>query len=155
MRRAFATLVQNLKYEATHGSRNPNLTPGGKRGVIMVSSGDNFLAGPEFNASLEKGVAFYDTIAMDLIGYDAAAIGNHEFDFGPDVLADFIEGFVGPLPFVSANLDFSGEPNLQQLVDAGTIVKSVVVVERGERIGDRRSNDPGSAFHLESPQRHR
>jgi 5'-nucleotidase len=72
---------------------------------------------------------------MDLIGYNAVAIGNHEFDFGPDVLADFIEGFVGPLPFVSANLDFSLEPNLQRFVDDGTIVKSVVVVERGERIG--------------------
>jgi 5'-nucleotidase len=147
----FATLVQNLKFEATHGSRNPNLTPGGKRGVIMLSSGDNFLAGPEFNASLEKGVAFYDTIAMDLIGYDAAAIGNHEFDFGPDVLADFIEGFVGPLPFVSANLDFSGEPNLQQLVDAGTIVKSVVVVERDEWIGIVGATTPALPF-ISSPR---
>ena len=147
----FATLVQNLKFEATHGPRNPNLSPGGKRGVIMVSSGDNFLAGPEFNASLEKGVPFYDTIAMDLIGYDSAAIGNHEFDFGPDVLAGFIDGFVGPLPFVSANLDFSLEPNLQQLVDAGIIVKSVVVIERGERIGVVGATTPALPF-ISSPR---
>jgi 5'-nucleotidase len=147
----FATLVQNLKFEATRGPRNPNLPPGGKRGVIMLSSGDNFLAGPEFNASLEKGVAFYDTIAMDLIGYDAAAIGNHEFDFGPDVLADFIGGFVWSVPFVSANLDFSGEPNLQQLVDDGTIAKSVVVVERDEWIGIVGATTPALPF-ISSPR---
>jgi len=147
----FATLVQNLKYEATHGPRNRNLTPGGKRGVIMLSSGDNFLAGPEFNASLENGVPFYDTIAMDLIDYDAAAIGNHEFDFGPDVLAGFIDGFIGPLPFLSANLEFSLEPNLQQLVDAGRIGKSVVVVERGERIGVVGATTPALPF-ISSPR---
>jgi 5'-nucleotidase len=147
----FATLVRDLKFEARHGPRNRNLPPGGKRGVIMVSSGDNFLAGPEFNASLEKGVPFYDTIAMDLIGYEAAAIGNHEFDFGPDVLAGFIDGFVGPLPFVSANLDFSQEPNLQQLVDAGRIARSVVVVERGERIGVVGATTPALPF-ISSPR---
>ncbi len=53
----FATLVASLKEEATRGPRpgfppkgSGNITPGGKRGVLMVSSGDNFLAGPEFNA---------------------------------------------------------------------------------------------------------
>ena len=90
------------------------------------------------NASLEKGVPFYDTIAMDLIGYEAAAIGNHEFDFGPDVLAGFIDGFVGPLPFVSANLDFSQEPNLQQLVDAGRIARSVALPSNENQAAVRR-----------------
>lgn len=131
----FASLVKQLKFGATHGPRSAALQQGGKRGVVMVSSGDNYLAGPEFNASLDKGVPFFDTIAMDLIGYDAVAIGNHEFDFGPDVLADFINGFTPAPPFVSANLDFSGEPNLQALVDAGVIAGSTVVWERGERIG--------------------
>ena len=116
----FKTLVDDLTWEATHGPRAANQR-GAKRGVIMVSSGDNSLAGPEFNASLEKGVPFYDTIAMDLIGYDAVAIGNHDFDFGPDVLADFIEGYTRPVPYLSANLDYSGEPRLQSLFDQGQI----------------------------------
>jgi 5'-nucleotidase len=123
----FATLVENLRAEAISGA--------GNEGVILLSSGDNFLAGPEFTASQEKGVPFYDTIAIDSIGYDAMAIGNHEFDFGPELLADFIEGFDGRLPFVSANLDFSGEARLQALVDQGDIVKSLVVDEAGEQIG--------------------
>jgi 5'-nucleotidase len=115
----FAALVDKLRAEAVDGSAN--------KGVVVLSSGDNFLAGPEFDASLSKGAPFYDSTAIRLIGYDAMAIGNHEFDFGPDVLADFIEGIGGNLPFVSANLDFTGEPRLQALVDQGTIVKSLVI----------------------------
>lgn len=124
------TLVDNLKAAATRGPG-----PGGKRGVVMLSSGDNFLAGPEFNASLEKGPPFYDAIAMEHIGYDAVAIGNHEFDFGPDVLADFIGSFSDGTPFLSANLDVSGEPALAALEAEGRIAESVVIRERGERIG--------------------
>ena len=63
------------------------------------------------------------------------AIGNHEFDFGPEVLAAFINGFGGDLPFVSANMDLSSEPGLQALADQGTILKSLVIDEAGEQIG--------------------
>ncbi|HEX6338201.1 MAG TPA: 5'-nucleotidase C-terminal domain-containing protein [Jiangellaceae bacterium] len=130
----FATLVDDLRKEATTGK--PAAGQAGHRGVVLLSSGDNFLAGPEFQASLDKGVPFYDSLALSRIGYDAMAIGNHEFDFGPDVLADFIEGFGGDgPPFVSANLDVSDEPRLAALADDGTIVASTVVRERGERIG--------------------
>jgi 5'-nucleotidase len=130
----FATLVDDLRAEATRG--RPPAGQAGRRGVILLSSGDNFLAGPEFQASLEKGVPFYDSIALSEIGYDAFAIGNHEFDFGPDVLADFIESFGRNVPpFVSANLDVSDEPRLAALAADGTIVASTVVRERGERIG--------------------
>jgi 5'-nucleotidase len=130
----FATLVDDLKDAAVKGR-----APAGqanRRGVIMLSSGDNFLAGPEFQASLDKGVPFYDSIALREIGYDAMAIGNHEFDFGPDVLADFIAGFGKHGPeFVSANLDVSAEPRLAQLAEDGTIVASTVVIENDEPIG--------------------
>ncbi|MFC7617095.1 bifunctional metallophosphatase/5'-nucleotidase [Actinokineospora soli] len=124
----FATLVDQLRAAGEGGP--------GKRGAIVLSSGDNFLAGPEYAASLAKGVPFYDSIGLAAVGYDAMAIGNHEFDFGPDNLADFIEGFgaAGP-PFVSANLDVSAEPRLAALAQDGTIVASAVLRERGERIG--------------------
>ncbi len=121
-------------------------------GSILLSSGDNFLAGPEFNASLENGVPFYDTIAMDKLGYDAIAIGNHDFDFGPDVLADFIEGYSETMPpYVSANLDFTGEPRLQALVDAGRIVSSTVISERGVDIGIVGATTPNIDF-ISSPR---
>ncbi len=133
-------------------------------GVVMISSGDNFLAGPEFNLGLlhnqDTGEPIYDTIAMAFLGYDAVNLGNHDFDFGPDVLADFIEGFqtppttpappyAGPYvtpPYLSANLDFSNEPSLAALVDPlgpitvavdplRPISKSTVVTVGGEDIG--------------------
>jgi 5'-nucleotidase len=130
----FATLVDDLREEATTGK--PEAGQAGRRGVVLLSSGDNFLAGPEFQASLDKGVPFYDSLALSRIGYDAMAIGNHEFDFGPDVLADFIESFGADRPpFVSANLDVSDEPRLAALAADGTIVASTVVRERGEQIG--------------------
>lgn len=147
----FKTLVDDLKWSATHGPRQPDQL-GAKRGVIMVSSGDNFLASPEFTASLEKGVPFYDTIAMDLFGYDAVDIGNHDFDFGPDTLADFIEGYVySQPPYLSANLDFSGEPRLQALVDEGRIAASMVLKERGEYIGIIGATTPNLKF-ISSPR---
>ena len=128
----FKTLVDQLKAEALTG---PPRAPGAKRGVVMLSSGDNFLAGPEFTASLRNGVPYYDAIALDLVGYDAMAIGNHEFDFGPEVLADFITSFGSGVPFLSANLDVSGEPSLAALEAQGRIAKSTVIKERGELIG--------------------
>jgi 2',3'-cyclic-nucleotide 2'-phosphodiesterase (5'-nucleotidase family) len=131
----FKTVVDELRWEATTGAPLVDQR-GAKRVALMLSSGDNFLAGAEFNSSLEKGIPFYDTIAMDLIGYNAVAIGNHDFDFGPDVLADFIAGYEVTQPaYLSANLDFSQEPRLQELVDQGRIAKSVVVKERGEQFG--------------------
>jgi 5'-nucleotidase len=145
----FKTVVDDLKREAVQG---PPGQPGAKRGVIMVSSGDNFLAGPVFSASLTKGVPFYDTIAMDEIGYTAVAIGNHDFDFGPDVLADFISGYSATKPpYVSANLDFSGEPNLQVFVDRRRIAGSVIVKEKGEQIGIIGATTPALSF-ISSPR---
>jgi len=126
----FKTLADNLKAEAMTFPPSP-----AEHGVVMISSGDNFLAGPEFNASLQSGVPFFDTIGMQLIGYDAAAIGNHEFDFGPDVLEDFIAGFNPPLTFLSANLDFSNEPGLLAQVNSGRIASSTVVTVGTKQVG--------------------
>ena len=144
----FQTVVDNLKWDAEHG---PWTQRGAKRATVMISSGDNFLAGPEFNASLTNGVPFYDTIAMELIGYDAVNLGNHDFDFGPDVLADFLDGFGVAPPYVSANLDFSGEPRLQAYVDAGVIAPSAITKVRGELIGTIGLETPNLPF-VSSPR---
>ena len=103
-------------------------------GSIMLSSGDNFLAGPAFTASQEHGV-YYDALALEAIDYDAIALGNHDFDFGPDVLADFIAQFDAPPPFLSANLDVSAEQALQELAEDGVIEPSTVVTIGGQDIG--------------------
>ncbi|MCZ6866262.1 MAG: bifunctional UDP-sugar hydrolase/5'-nucleotidase [Chloroflexi bacterium] len=126
----FATVVQREKWAASSDEGASE-----KSGWIMVSSGDNFLAGPEFTAGLRSGT-YYDALALDLIGYDAIALGNHDFDFGPEVLAEFIKQVSdSQAPFLSSNLDFSGEPSLQALFDEGRIAESVVVQRNGVRIG--------------------
>lgn len=144
----FKAVVDAEKWNAIHG---PWTQRGAKRGVVMISSGDNFIAAPEFNASLDKGVRFYDTIAMELIGYNAVNLGNHDFDFGPDVLADFIAGYTNPPPYLAANLDFSGEPRLQAYVDAGIIVPATILRERGELIGVIGIDTPSLPF-ISSPR---
>jgi 2',3'-cyclic-nucleotide 2'-phosphodiesterase (5'-nucleotidase family) len=124
-----ARFVARLRELQREGRREP-----GPSAVVTVSSGDNFLAGPQFQASLDKGVPFYDSIAANRARYDAMAIGNHEFDFGPDVLADYIRGVRG-VPFLSANLDVSPEPRLAALERRGRIAPSTVVGRGASRVG--------------------
>ena len=103
-------------------------------GVLTLTSGDNFLASQEFGVSLAREGPLYDSVALSGV-YDAMALGNHDFDMGPEVTARFITGFDPAITFLSANLDFSGEPDLQALVDQGLIAGSTVIETGGERIG--------------------
>ena len=103
-------------------------------GVVTLTSGDNFLASQELGISLARDGALYDSVALSGL-YDAMALGNHDFDFGPDVTARFIEGFDPPVPFLSANADFSNEPVLQALVDSGKLAASTVVDTGGQQVG--------------------
>ncbi|MYB77809.1 MAG: bifunctional metallophosphatase/5'-nucleotidase [Chloroflexi bacterium] len=138
----FATLVAKLRQEARESGS----------GVLVLSAGDSYQAGPEFSASLDRSPEpFYDIIALDLIGYDALVLGNHEFDFGPDVLADAIRGSASSAPFLSVNLDFSGEPRLAALAAAGRITRSAVLTVSGERVGVIGATTPGLPY-LSSPR---
>jgi 5'-nucleotidase len=123
--------------------------------VLTLSSGDNFLAGPEFKASLAAhnpalgGVnTYYDAKALDAIGYDAILLGNHDFDFGPDLLTDFIStGFTNTFPrYLSANIDFTGEPALQVLVERGRIAKSIIIEKNGHTFGIIGATTPNLPF---------
>ncbi|MCU0313931.1 MAG: 5'-nucleotidase C-terminal domain-containing protein, partial [Solirubrobacteraceae bacterium] len=98
-----------------------------------VSSGDNFLAGLNLNASFANGVPWYDAIAGSAIGIDAMTLGNHDFDFGPAALADFISGFTSDTTFLSANLDVRGEPALRAV--RRDIRPWTIVRRGGDRIG--------------------
>jgi len=106
---------------------------------LLVTAGDNFLAGAQFEASLSlpAGQQFYDTTALELFNIDVGGIGNHEFDFGPDVLARFIDpegDGVGFRPFVSANLVIPDSSPLKPLIQPSTVItKTVNGVE--ERVG--------------------
>ena len=65
---------------------------------------------------------------MNLMGYDAMTVGNHEFDDGPQVLRDFVDAV--EFPILMSNADLSGEPILSD-----AIMKSTTVEVGGETIG--------------------
>ena len=115
----------------------------------MVSSGDNFLPGPEYDAGEGIGT-FFDAVALDLIGYDAIVPGNQDFYFGPEVLAELIQQVAdSEAPFLSANLDFSDEPVLQALYQDHRLADSVVVQKKWGENRDYRSNHTQPSHHFE------
>ena len=130
----FKTVLDELRADADAAD-----AAGANKGTVTISSGDNFLAGLNLRASFlrfDGGLGpFYDSDAIAQLGYDAVTIGNHEYDFGPARLAQFIAFERSGVPFLSANTDFSGEPLLEALVDNGRIASSTVVEKGGERIG--------------------
>ncbi|EJX02122.1 secreted 5'-nucleotidase [gut metagenome] len=65
--------------------------------------------------------------AMNLMGYDAMAIGNHEFDFGMDNLARLCR--LANFPILSANYDVTGT------VLEGLVKPYVVLQREGLKIG--------------------
>ena len=56
--------------------------------VLLISAGD-YLGGSPFAWLALEGKAA-ELSLMHSIGYDVAVIGNHEYDFGPDVLAQYL-----------------------------------------------------------------
>ena len=131
----FETVVERLRAEAAVapvGRENrdkPKATA-----TLLVSSGDNFLAGLALLLGFQEGPPWPDAVVANALGYDAMTIGNHEFDFGQARLAEFIEGVDDDIPFISANLGFEGTL-LEELADAGRIAPAAVVERDGERVG--------------------
>lgn len=109
-----------------------------KPNALLLSAGDVFSGTLYFNEF--DGLA--DLEFMNLMKYDAMTFGNHEFDKGTATLDAFVEG--AKFPFVSANVDFSADANLNDnfkdvvSTTAGTngeIYNGIVKVVNGEKIG--------------------
>ncbi|MFC4424980.1 bifunctional metallophosphatase/5'-nucleotidase [Deinococcus navajonensis] len=77
---------------------------------LVLSGGDTFQGTLFYN--VYKGLA--DVLFMNYMGYQAMAVGNHEFDDGPAALARFAQKATFPL--LASNLDVSTEPLLKDLV---------------------------------------
>jgi 5'-nucleotidase / UDP-sugar diphosphatase len=145
----FATVVERLRDEAEASTDRRRHGKGGdddddddrgrrnkSRATLLVSSGDNFLAGLAILAGFESGPPWPDARVANLLGYDAMTIGNHEFDFGQARLAEYIQGVDRDIPFITANLGFDDTiPELRRLARKGRIVPSVIVRRGGSKIG--------------------
>ncbi|WP_208350891.1 bifunctional metallophosphatase/5'-nucleotidase [Pseudaestuariivita rosea] len=92
--------------------------------VIVLDAGD------QYQGSLMYTTYKGDVEAemMEKIGFDAMAVGNHEFDDGPEGLAKLADGV--SFPVISGNLDLSSSNVLN-----GKVENHVVLEVGGERIG--------------------
>ena len=91
---------------------------------VLLDAGDRF-TGTLFH----KYYAGADNVKiMNAIGYDAMALGNHEFDNGLEVLESFAKGV--NFPVLSANTDFGTQEVLASKVPGSTILEV-----GGEKIG--------------------
>ncbi|MBO6824966.1 MAG: choice-of-anchor I family protein [Sneathiella sp.] len=87
-------------------------------------------------AGLHEGGGRLDISIMNVIGFDASALGNHEFDLGTDFLSSVIgEDFRGDgladdrwigaqFPYLSANLDFSNDADLSSLYTSDILLNT-------------------------------
>ncbi|MEM8848803.1 MAG: 5'-nucleotidase C-terminal domain-containing protein [Pseudomonadota bacterium] len=93
--------------------------------VVVLDAGD------QFQGSLMYTTYKGDVEAemMNAIGFDAMAVGNHEFDDGPEQLAEFA-GEVD-VPIVSGNLDLSQS----NVLGEDQVADHLILEVGGERIG--------------------
>jgi 2',3'-cyclic-nucleotide 2'-phosphodiesterase (5'-nucleotidase family) len=142
---AYSSVVQRERAEGRSAGNS----------VLNVYAGDAFLASTALKCSLPPNpdtTPIYDAVAQRLMGYDAHIFGNHEFDYSPDFLEKFVRqsavNGVASEPFLSGNLDFSGESGFDDLVESDGIVvgaatsgkvvaKSAILTDRvtGARFG--------------------
>ena len=110
--------------------------------VLLLHAGDVFHGDLFFNQYF--GVP--EMQLMKQLGFDAMAVGNHEFDFGPDVLAGSLAAAYGDgtLPLLSANLDLSGYPALATWIEPNMIeeVAGVAIGIFGMTVPDDVMNSP-------------
>ncbi|MBO5603076.1 MAG: metallophosphatase [Prevotella sp.] len=111
-RGGFIRRIAMLKEERR---KNPDL--------LLFDSGDFCQGSPYF--TLYKGDV--EVGLMNMMGYDAGTIGNHEFDFGLDAMAKMFKNL--NYPIVCSNYDFRGT------VVEGLVKDYVILKRKGMKIG--------------------
>ena len=104
--------------------------------VVLVDAGDLLQGNPlAFVAARIDSARPHPVVAaMNVMGYDAAAIGNHEFNYGLPALGRAIEQ--ARFPFLAANA---------YLANGGRAYPAYVIVERqGVRVGIVGATNPGA-----------
>ena len=84
--------------------------------LLLIDSGDFSQGSPYYN--LYQGEV--EVKLMNMMKYDAATIGNHEFDFGLENMAKIFK--MADFPILCANYDFTGTV-LEGIVKPYTIIK--------------------------------
>lgn len=119
--------------------------------VILIDNGDAIRGGnttlPVYYQSL-KDLPHPMAVAMNDMKYDALALGNHEFNYGLEVLNNFRQSAAFPL--ISANvLDRDGNPVFQpyRIKDFGPVQIGVIgITIPAEQAWEKPENIPGLTF---------
>ncbi|MGG5823350.1 bifunctional metallophosphatase/5'-nucleotidase [Falsiroseomonas sp. HW251] len=93
------------------------------RATLTLDGGDEFMGSLFY--TLHRGAA--EAAIQHLWGVEAMALGNHEFDHGPENLARYLD--ILRKPIVAANLDTSAEPALD-----GKVRPAVELTRGGQRV---------------------
>ncbi len=106
---------------------------------IVLNAGDTFQGTLYFGLFLGQA----DAMILNQMNYQAACLGNHEFDKGPVPLARYASR--SQFPLLACNLDFSAEPTLRDRVKPWTVVQT-----GGAKIGLVGAVTP-DVFNISSP----
>lgn len=91
------------------------------KNVILVDAGDRFSGNPYVDNAAEKGEPMITL--MNKLGYDVAALGNHDFDYGQAILKKRMEeaGFEILCANMEAPNSVLGQPEPYQILEKGGI----------------------------------
>lgn len=147
----FSALVN--KFRAEHPDR-----------TLLVSSGDNVIPGPRFNAADNagalrallgrEGMGRGDIAFMNAMGVQASALGNHDLDLGTGTFREMVAPQVSggnvvwpgaQFPYLSYNTDFKADRNTAPLVTANG---QDVSAQRGKVAGWARVTVGGQVIGL-------
>ncbi|TVR76516.1 MAG: bifunctional metallophosphatase/5'-nucleotidase [Chitinophagaceae bacterium] len=103
--------------------------------TLLLSSGD-IMGGSPYAWLILDGFSPEIEI-MQHIGYDAMTIGNHEFDYGPDILAEYFEraGYKDSSPEMSVISSNILIPEGHPLGDIEILENKIYTLENGLKVG--------------------
>jgi 5'-nucleotidase / UDP-sugar diphosphatase len=122
---------------AAHVAANRAAAASAGKAVVLADAGD-WMMGTVFSSFLGAAEAT-EIYEMSALGYDAVALGNHEFDFTSLLVAGLMQRSIarGKLPpLVSTNVNAPMGIPFRQLIDLGLLPKKkVVTTSNGIKIG--------------------
>lgn len=123
-----STLVQEVRQE--------------EENVVLVDAGDTIMEDRHLMANYFRGEPVIKI--MNQIGYDLAVPGNHDFEFGLDVLAQRVRE--ADFTYLAANIVAAENPNAAALELTSQIEPYVILPVLGVRIGFLGLTQPLHAF---------
>ncbi len=107
-----------------------------KENVIVVDIGDHFSGNPYVDNSPERGKPIIDL--MNRVGYDIAVLGNHEFDYGQNVLKKRLSeaNFTTICANINSDSSLLGAIKPYHTIDIdGTIINFIGFIEVEKKTG--------------------